>query len=67
MNQSIKSARAKQKLTQSQIAKRVGISVISYQRIEYGTQNPSLETAIKIAKTLNTPVENLWGYQGEQN
>lgn len=60
MNKSIKAARVKQGLTQSQVATRVGITVISYQRIEYGTQRPSLETAIKIAKSLNTSVENLW-------
>ena len=65
MNQAIRAVRIKQGLTQSQVAIQVGITVISYQRIEYGTQRPSLETAIKIAKALNTTVEDLWNYKKE--
>lgn len=66
MNQAIRAARIKQGLTQSQVAIQVGITVISYQRIEYGTQRPSLETAIKIADALG--VENLrelWNHKKE--
>lgn len=57
----IKKFRIKQALTQVQIASMIGISVISYQRIEYGKQKPSLKTAIKIARVLNSTVEELWG------
>ena len=39
-------------LTQVQVAKRAGISEVSYQRIEYGTQKPNVDTAIMIAETL---------------
>ena len=53
-------ARKRAGLTQVQLAEIVGISEISYQRIEYGIQNPRLDTAIKIAETLNTTVENLF-------
>lgn len=48
-------------MTQAKTAKAVGISVTSYQRIEYGTQRPNLDTAIRIARTLSTTVEILFG------
>lgn len=44
--------RRKLGLTQLEVANKVGISEISYQRIEYGTQRPSLDTAIRIADVL---------------
>ena len=57
----VKTIRIQKGLTQAQVANRTGISVTSYQRIEYGVQNPSLKTAIRIAKVLNSSVEELWG------
>lgn len=54
-------ARKKCHLTQAKVAEKVGISEVSYQRIEYGTQRPSLNTAILIAKTLKSTVEWLFG------
>ena len=54
-------AREKHHLTQVQVAKKVGISEISYQRIEYGTQRPSLDTAILIARVVKSTVEKLFG------
>ena len=54
-------ARKKRHLTQVEVAKKVGISKVSYQRIEYGTQRPSLDTAILIARALNSTVEDLFG------
>lgn len=47
-------------LTQVQVADKANITEISYQRIEYGTQRPSLDTAILIAKALNSSVEELF-------
>ncbi len=44
--------RKKHGLTQVEVAEKVGISEVSYQRIEYGTQRPSLDTAIRIADVL---------------
>lgn len=45
-------ARNKMGLTQVEVAKKAGITEVSYQRIEYGTQRPSLDTAILIADIL---------------
>ena len=53
--------RNKAGLTQVEVAKKVGISEVSYQRIEYGTQRPSLDTAILIARTVKSTVEKLFG------
>lgn len=54
-------AREKRHLTQVEVAKKVGISETSYQRIEYGTQRPSVDTAILIARTVESTVEALFG------
>lgn len=56
----LKSIREKQKLTQKQVATAIGLSEISYQRIEYGKQTPSLSTAFKLADVLNSTVEELF-------
>ena len=54
-------ARKKQSLTQAKVAEKANISEVSYQRIEYGIQRPSLNTAILIARTVNSTVEKLFG------
>lgn len=53
-------ARQRAGITQKELADHVGIAEVSYQRIEYG-QRPSLRTAIRIARALDTTVETLWG------
>ena len=54
-------ARKKQGLTQKQVAEKVHISVVCYQRIEYGTQRPTVDTAILIARAVKSTVEMLFG------
>lgn len=61
MRENIAVSRRKAELTQKQVAERVGITEISYQRIERGRQNPSLRTAFRIADVLQTSVDQLWG------
>lgn len=60
LNNKVKNKREEQGFTQVQVSKKVGISEVSYQRIEYGTQRPSLRTAQLIAKALNSTVEELF-------
>lgn len=48
------------KLMQQEVADMAGISLISYQRYEHGSRNPQIHIAIRIAKALNTTVDNLW-------
>lgn len=60
INTHLKNARKKTGLTQVQVAEQANISETSYQRIEYGQQQPSLITALLIAKALNTTVEQIF-------
>ncbi len=61
MKPTIKDFRTQKKLKQSDLAKAAGITVTSYQRIEYGTQRPSLDTALKIADALGVQdLRKLW-------
>lgn len=53
-------ARKKMGLTQVQVAKKANISEISYQRIEYGKQRPTVDTAILIADAVGSSVEKLF-------
>lgn len=59
-NTKLKVKRQKTGLTQVEVAKQAKITETSYQRIEYGTQRPSLKTAMLIAKVLNSTVEELF-------
>lgn len=51
-NTVLKDTREKHGLTQVQIADKVTISEVSYQRIERGVQEPGVKTAILIADAL---------------
>ena len=60
----LKAIRESSGLTQAQIAQKAGIATMTYVRYENPKyrRTPPVETAIKIAKALNTSVENLWDY-----
>ena len=61
MKPTIKDFRTRKKLRQVDMAKAAGITVTNYQRIEYGTQRPSLDTAIRIADALGVQdLRELW-------
>lgn len=60
MNSILKNARKKNGLKQSEVAKMAGISVLAYQRYEYGDRIPNAVTAILIAKAVNSTVEELF-------
>ncbi len=44
----IKIARLKRGFTQTQMAKMMGIGLLPYQRLESGTNNPTLKTILKV-------------------
>lgn len=48
-------------MTQADVARLSNITERSYQRIEQGDQEPGVRRAIKIAKVLNSTVEELFG------
>lgn len=60
MRHHLKSARVEKGFTQLQVAKAVGISLKSYQRIESGTHDTTTTVAIAIARLLSSSVEDLF-------
>lgn len=59
-NETLIAARKQSGKTQKQVAKEIGIAKTAYQRYEQGKVIPNVVMAIKIVKSLNTSVENLW-------
>ena len=60
MNTELQKARKETGLTQVQVAKRAGISNMSYHRYENGERVPNAYTVQLIAKALNTTVEEIF-------
>ena len=61
MKNLLKEKRKALNLTQKQVAERIGIQWQSYQRYENQEVIPTVYTAIRLAKTLNTTVEEIFG------
>lgn len=57
----LKSLRESKRITIPDMAMLLGISKDGYFKIESGTTNPKLDTAFKIAKLLDTTVDELFG------
>jgi DNA-binding XRE family transcriptional regulator len=60
MNQNLIATRKACNLKQKEVANQANISVRQYQYIEAGEHKPNVETAIFIARTLGSNVENLF-------
>jgi len=58
-HQRLKSARIRANLSQSQLAQIIGVSRDLYNKYERTSTRPSYETLIKIARALETPVDEL--------
>lgn len=56
--------RARQGMTQEEVAKKAGISRAAYANIERGNRTPSLPVAMRIAKVLGQPVDVLFAGLG---
>ena len=65
MRTRIKEFRAKYNLTQEELARRVGVRRETIVFLEKGKYNPSLKLAYKIAKALNTTIEELFIFDEE--
>ncbi|MFA5313923.1 MAG: helix-turn-helix transcriptional regulator [Methanomassiliicoccales archaeon] len=69
MNQSIaeniKSLRNAQKITQTELAERVGISNGAISAYELGTRMPSYEILIKLAQVFKVSTDNLLGFSNK--
>ena len=60
MENSIKSFRKKQNLTQSELAEALGVSRQTIHMIENSNYNPSLELAFRLSNFFNTHIENIF-------
>ena len=60
MKNNIPVYRKAEKLTQKELATKAGLSERNLQEIESGRQDPKTSMSLKIAKTLNKTVEDLF-------
>ena len=61
----LKEKRSEARLTQTELAKKVGVSDRTIQNYELGTRRPqNMEVAQKLAEALNTSVDSLLGTSG---
>ncbi len=66
MKTKIKELREKRKLTQEALAEKVDVTRQTILFLEKGKYNPSLRLAYKIAKVLNSKIENLFSFEDER-
>ena len=59
-NLKLKAARAGMDLSQDELAKRVGVSRQTISAIEKGDYNPTINLCIRICKTLNKTLDELF-------
>lgn len=60
MKNNIKNLRFLANMSQTDLAKKIGVSRETISRVESNKSNPSLELAYKIAKTLDTSIEEVF-------
>ena len=65
MRTRIKELRARYDLTQEDLARKVGVRRETILFIEKGKYNPSLKLAYNIAKALQTTIDELFIFEGE--
>ena len=63
MKTKIKELRARYSLTQEQLAKRVGVRRETIVFLEKGQYNPTLKLAAKVARVLDTTIEELFIFE----
>jgi len=63
MKTKIKELRARFSITQKQLAKEVGVRRETIVYLEKGKYNPSLILAVKVARALNSTVEELFIFE----
>ena len=56
----LKAMRLEQKLTQAELADRLGVSLRTLRAMEQGFYDPSVTLAFRAARALNRPVEDLF-------
>ncbi|MCF8035316.1 MAG: helix-turn-helix domain-containing protein, partial [Desulfobacteraceae bacterium] len=59
----VSSKRKEYRLTQEDLAKKIGISIGYVSQIENGLRNPSYSLLIKLSSALDVPISYFWGIQ----
>ena len=60
MNEKMKQARMQKDLSQTELARNIGVSRQTINMIENGTYNPTLELCIRICKELDVTLNDLF-------
>lgn len=66
MKTRIKEFRARYNMTQEELARKVGVRRETIVFLEKGKYNPSLKLAYKVAKVLNTTIEELFIFDEDE-
>ena len=61
----IRELRARDRLSQEELAQRVGVRRETIGNLENGRYNPSLKLAMDIAQVFGTTVEDIFTFEGE--
>ena len=56
----VRDLRGQQQLSVAQLSQRIGVSRLTLRAVEAGLYTPSLTLAVRLARTLNHPVEDLF-------
>lgn len=67
MGKKLKSLRIEKKLTQKQIAERIGLAISAVSSYESGTRYPSYDVLIKLAQIFHVSTDYLLGMTDKRN
>ena len=66
MGEKLYSLRIEKKLTQKQLAARIGLAISAVSSYESGSRYPSFETLIKLARIFTFPQTTFWANRKEK-
>ena len=67
MGEKLKSLRTENKLTQKQVAERIGLAISAVSSYEAGTRYPSYESLVKLARIYHVSTDYLLGIASTRN
>lgn len=67
LKNNLKEFRSKKNLNQQELGSLVGVSRQTISLIERGDYNPSITVCLKLAKVLDTTVEEIFSYEEDEN
>ena len=67
MGEKLKSLRTEMKLTQKQVAERIGLAISAVSSYESGTRYPSYDVLIKLAQIFHVSTDYLLGLTNKRN